>query len=139
LERHAGAARPELRIDIPVGDYAFAEGNVRVEVDAHGWAGAALYADEASVVEWAIEAPEAGMYSLGVLYYPVPGRGTAIERELIINGETLYAGAERLVFHRVYTDAGPTLRDRAGNEIRPRQTESPMWIREYARDSLGYY
>src|SRR5690606_2941967 len=51
----------------------------------------------------------------------------------------LFAGTERLVFHRVYTDAGPTLRDRAGNEIRPRQVEAPMWMEEHARDSLGYY
>ena len=46
-----------------------------------------------------------------------------------------FSGAELLLFHRIFGDATP-LKDQAGNEIRPRQMEKPMWRRVYLSDSL---
>src|SRR5690606_30344700 len=101
-------------------------------------AGGPLLTGERGWVEWTVEVPEAGWYSIEIDYYPAPGRGTSIEREIQINGEVLFSGAELLVFHRIFGDEGPFLKDIGGNEIRPRQVEKPMWRTVFLSDSLGY-
>src|SRR5690606_23471085 len=107
-------------------------------VDAYGRPGEALWTGEEGYVEWTVDVPQAGLYNIEIVYYPAPGRGTAIEREIQINGEVLFAGSELLIFHRIFGDDGPFLKDRGGNEIRPRQIEKPMWQSVYLSDSLGY-
>ena len=138
LARHEGAPSPEIEIVIPAVSYTDATARVERLVDAYGRPGEALWTDETGYVEWTVDVPVAGLYSIEVVYYPAEGRGTAIEREIQINGETLFEGADLLVFHRVFGDAGPFLRDVAGNEIRPRQVEKPMWQTVFLSDSLGY-
>src|SRR5690606_16878416 len=139
LLRYQGAPTPSHEVVLPLGSYVSTDMEVRLLQDAYGRSGPAIWTDERGYVEWVIDVPEAGLYNIELTYYPPEGRGTAIEREIQINGETLFQGADLLVFHRTFTDGGPTLRDLAGNEIRPRQVERPMWRTVYLSDSLGHY
>lgn len=138
LAAYGDAPTPDVDIVINPTEYSRASAEVSPLVDAHGRPGEALWTGEQGYVEWTVDVPEEGLYNIELLYYPPPGRGTAIEREIQINGEVLFSGAELLVFHRVFGDEGPFLKDRGGNEIRPRQIEKPMWQSVYLSDSLGY-
>lgn len=138
LATYHGAPEPDYDIVINPVAYTRATAEVSHLVDAYGRPGDALWTGEQGYVEWTVDVPEAGFYNIQLLYYPAPGRGTAIEREIRINGEILFSGAELLVFHRIFGDEGPFLKDRGGNEIRPRQVEKPMWQSVYLSDSLGY-
>ena len=82
--------------------------------------------------------PQAGLYNIELMYYPVQGKGITVEREITINGEELFEGADQLAFHRMWTDSGPFLVDVQGNEIRPAQVETPRWRTVYLSDPLGY-
>lgn len=140
LAQHAGAPTPEVEIAIPAAAFTAKSADMEADVlvDAYGRPGESLLTGERGWVEWTVEVPEAGWYSIEIDYYPAPGRGTAIEREIQINGEVLFSGAELLVFHRIFGDEGPFLKDIGGNEIRPRQVEKPMWRTVFLSDSLGY-
>lgn len=97
-----------------------------------------LQTEEDGVVEWKVSVKEAGFYNIYMEYYPVEGRGIAIERELKINGEIPFSGADALSFTRVYSDAGEIKKDNQGNEIRPTQQEAPCWQATYFKDATGY-
>ncbi|NMA55826.1 MAG: extracellular solute-binding protein [Firmicutes bacterium] len=138
LDRYADAVQPDAEIVIPGIFYSATDMNVAAQRNPFGHEGTALYTEERGFVEWTVNVPEAGLYNLEILYYPVQGRGSEIVREITINGEKLFAGSESLIFHRVFSDAGPFLRDSAGNEIRPQQVENPRWRRVYLADPLGF-
>lgn len=129
--------RPGAEYVISAVEYSRADMALQVVAELGG-RGPVLVTAEEGFVEWEVDVAEAGLYSIEIEYYPVPGRGTAIERELRINGERPFQGAETLVFSRVWTDEGPFLKDTRGNEIRPRQIERPMWQSVPLRDSVGY-
>jgi len=142
LTAHAGAQSPQVEIQVPVTAFVATDMNVEVVFGLTDVSGrsfdVAVTTEETGYIEWAVYVPQAGFYNIEITYYPLPGRGISIQRELQINGEELFAGADSLVFHRVWGDAGPVIVDTAGNEIRPRQVEKPLWQTVAVRDSLRY-
>ena len=95
--------------------------------------------DGTSAVLWEVPVERAGLYTLRIEYYPLEGSGGEIERNLKINGETPCTEAAPVVFQRIWQDeTAEPLKDAAGNEYPPAQTEAPRWRTVYVRDSLGY-
>lgn len=146
LSEHSDAARPDIEIVVPAESYTSTDAAVEV-LDAsalgvdglpEGYIGKAVVTPEKGYIEWEIDVPIAGLYSIQVMYYPVPGRGVEAEREIQINGETPFDGANTLVFWRIWSDEGPFMVDTAGNQIRPRQIEVPRWETVFLTDSVGY-
>ena len=98
-----------------------------------------LRTGEQGFVEYAVNVETAGLYNLYIEYFPLESRGIAIERGLLINGETPFLGADKLVFQRVWGDSSGGVRlDNQGNEIRPTQIERPRWESAWFTDPLGY-
>lgn len=148
LSQHTGAPRPKAEIFVPAESFTSVSSDMVVQVVRAadigtaglpaGNDGTAVIMGEKGYVEWEIDVPTAGLYNIEVLYYPVKGRGTEAEREIQINGATPFDGADTLVFRRVWGDEGPYVVDTAGNQIRPRQIENPMWQHVPLTDSVGY-
>ncbi|MCL2577014.1 MAG: extracellular solute-binding protein [Defluviitaleaceae bacterium] len=119
----------------------------------------ALRSEEESHVEFTVNVPKAGLYNLSIEYFPVNARGIDITRELRINGEVPFRGAELITLRRVWgsgtPDASASLtefmpatslrpafyirQDNQGNQIRPTQVELPRWERAYFSDRLGFF
>lgn len=75
-------------------------------------------------VSWTFECEEAGFYNVYVEYIPLPGTGEAIERSLLLDGESPYKGMEQLVFQRSFDNtSGEEIPMKGNEEIRPRATE----------------
>lgn len=125
---------------VPISAVSFRRATARTEVlpQYEGYPGLAVWVDEQGMIEWNVWVEEAGLYNIELCYYPAPGRSTAIERSIEVNGQLPFASAEYLVFRRVFGDAGPSRFDAAGNEIRPRQVEQPMWQTVFLSDAEGY-
>ena len=141
LKQYAGAAQPDESYVIHGADYARIEGSeIQVADNLEGTGRKALVTGETGTVEWQVEIGSEGLYHLGVSYYPVKGKGTDIERELLIDGKAPFAEAKNLIFKRVWGNKFSDIqRDRLGNDVRPSQTERPMWMEDVLRDSFGYY
>lgn len=71
-------------------------------------------------VEWEVEVPAEGLYTMEVAYEPREGSFASIMRGIQVDGEYPFAEAERLTLPRNWKDAVyPYKKDDLGNELRP--------------------
>ncbi|MCL2456492.1 MAG: extracellular solute-binding protein [Defluviitaleaceae bacterium] len=98
-----------------------------------------LRSEEESFVEFTVNIPVAGLYFINAEYFPVQARGIDIARELKINGEIPFTGAELITLRRVWGSGAQVREDSRGNQIRPPQVELPRWERTYFNDRLGFF
>jgi len=139
LERYAGAARPDRTIRIEGEDYSEASGGLYEVVEQYmGLDGKAVLTPEVGTISWKVRIEEPGLYQIRIHYYPMEGKSSAIERELLINHQVPFKGAELLLFDRVWDNAGEIRRDDRGNDLRPRQVERPRWLLASLSDSDRY-
>jgi ABC-type glycerol-3-phosphate transport system substrate-binding protein len=83
---------------------------------------------------------KAGLYSIEVTYTNIPGRGSTIERTILINGELPYRELQFVRFPRLWQDTYDFGKfDLDGNSIRPGYAEVKESQTRFVRDSAGYY
>lgn len=141
LERAGSAERPDREIVVQAESYTRAEGMEARKLDGYeGNGGASVMTDETGRIEWQVDIPESGFYNLSLRYFPVAGKSSSIERELLIDGKRPFYEAANLIFPRTWTnELDRVLRDNRGNELRPRQVEKPVWQELPLRNVEGYY
>lgn len=100
---------------------------------------AGILTQEVGEITYKFNAPTEGLYNLAVKYYPAPGKGSAIERDIILNGETPYAEANSILFYRTWVDANQDYKKQKGNQTFPSQIENPGWKETVVHDSSGFY
>lgn len=138
LQKHSNVKSSSVSKILEASNYTEGEG-VEVIQDYLQQPGKAIITGETGFVEYAVDIPDDGMYSMRVLYYPVEGKGTAIEREIRINGELPFYEARSVIFDRLWKDKGNVRKDSQGNEMRPEQEEAPAWTEMSVSDGGGYY
>lgn len=140
LAEHKDAPRPDQEIILEAADYSHVEGGgFEKWSDYEGMAGEALLTGETGKAEWTVQIKEAGFYNLSMLYYPVEGKSSAIERAFYIDGKLPFKEAAFLQFDRIWDNQSDQLvQDNQGNDLRPRQVERPVWSEKAFQDSDGY-
>lgn len=84
-----------------------------------------LETDTNSVANWNVNINNAGSYLIEVSYYPLKGKGTPIERNVLINSEQQFSGS--VFFERIWQNESNEIKtDSLGNQIRPNQVETIM-------------
>lgn len=138
LTQYKSGSRPYEEVSVLGGDFIEADaGFVRAE-GYEGYNGDVALTLEEGSITWEIRVPESGLYNLEVEYYPIEGKNNTIERELRINGELPFDGAQYLEFSRIWMDANEIRRDARDNDVRPTQVEAAQWLSAYCKDSSGY-
>ena len=106
---------------------------------------ASVFQPDGGLTTWKVTVPKSGFYNVLINYKTTQSRGVDIERELLINGELPFSGADSLTFSRLWTDDpaskkpdGSYRTDNQGNEIRPSQKEIFDWQSAYCKDDMGY-
>ena len=117
-------------------DIAAFEGDGTLQQSASGEP--EVYTADTAYTTWKVDVPEKGMYTIQIEYMTVESRGVDVERELHINGQLPFAGADTLCFSRLWIDAGEVRKDNQGNEIRPSQKEKYEYQTAFCRDDMGY-
>lgn len=138
LEKYADAASPDDVVDVDIFNYSADSKGVSVLEDVAG-EDKVVQSDDDGFIEWEVNVPTAGLYSVYIEYYPLESRGIDIERALYVNGEMPFYGADAVTFSRVWSDSQEIQKDNQGNDIRPTQVESPIWQGSYFKDYMGYY
>lgn len=148
--------RPDRRIEVDAGKYVrYEEDNKaatpEIRSDYEGMAGDSVLTSENSLIEFEITVPESGYYDMSLVYYPVEGKNSAIQRSIFLDGQLPYAELDLVEFQRVWKmDAqaptadknGVLIRDwqsdNQGNNLKPGVVEAPEWLESYVYDSEGY-
>lgn len=139
LKNYDYADYPDTEIIVYGGDFIDAsEGFIGKEHYMDSEASVVLTQEEGSVT-WNVEIPQAGFYNIAIEYYPMEGKNSSIERELYINEEIPFDGAQYLEFSRAWENASEIKRDSRENDVRPKQQEVASWQLGYFKDSDGYY
>ena len=127
LEEYADQERPDVQIEMDGVAYTSFSGEVPQKAEFAGRK--ALSVPEACDVTWSFDVPVSGLYKLEIDYYPLPGKGIAIERGILINGALPYTECSAVNFDRIWINADDEGRqtDANGNDLRPVQVEAPDW------------
>ena len=80
LQKFEGVARPDSVIDIDIFNYTSKSEGVSIVNDVDG-EDQVVQSEEEGNIEWEVEIPEAGLYSIYLEYYPLESRGINIERD----------------------------------------------------------
>ena len=70
--------------------------------DYQGMEGTSVLTTEDSLIEYAFQVEEAGFYDLSLLYYPVPGKNSAIQRSIFLDGQLPYEELSLVEFQRIW-------------------------------------
>ena len=126
-------------IPVDISSYEVGEnGKVSLDTNFLKQGISAVITGEEGLVTWNVDVPSDSRYQLFVEYYPVAGKNSAIEREVLINGEVPFNGARHFMMSRVWVDLGFPTKDNRGNEIRASLAERPRINSAYCKDYLGY-
>ncbi|MBQ7944454.1 MAG: extracellular solute-binding protein [Lachnospiraceae bacterium] len=112
---------------------------------------AAVLTSEEALIEYDFTIDAAGYYDMSLVYYPIEGKASEIQRSFFIDGEIPYGELALVEFNRIWgnevtefiTDENGILvknweTDNQGNEVRPYTVETPEWVETYLYDSNGY-
>jgi len=89
--------------------------------------------------DYILEVESGGLYQFEIVYYPMAGSGSLdINLAFLLDNELLFEEASRVYLPRIYKDDGSISQDSMGNDIRPKQVESPRWNKVLFQDNTGY-
>ncbi|MBR6666863.1 MAG: extracellular solute-binding protein [Clostridia bacterium] len=133
IGRHEGVPAGQEVIEVDVSAF---EGDGELQTDASG--NPQVYTADGHYTSWTVNVPADGMYTVQIEYLTVDSRGVDVEREIYINDELPFAGADTLRFSRLWINGGEVRKDNQGNEIRPSQIEKFEYQVAFCRDDMGY-
>jgi len=155
LAEHADAVYPDVTVEVDAADYvAYLEGDVEVQPeiysDYEGMEGDSVLTSETGYIEYQVDVPETGFYKLELLYYPVEGKNSEIQRSFFLDGELPYGEMSLIEFSRIWsTDVAQESfaegiyevawnKDNQGNDMKPTSVEIPEWVTADLYDNNGY-
>ena len=131
--------RPETEIIINASDYSDASGdNISVgkyksENDVLIWNGSD------GEVTYNFDTSETGIYCINMTYYPIESNLNETELSLEIDGKAPYDTAKRIMLNRIWVNKNDISEDSRGNQIKPVQVQSGMWISSDFNDTDGLF
>ncbi len=130
LRAHEDAKDASSDVAVDIAGVQPAEG---IEMQEEG-----LYTANGSSAVFSVTVPESGFYNIALTYKTVAARGVDLEREVLINGQLPFDGADTITFSRLWHDGGEVRQDSQGNDVRPSQVEVFDWQTASCRDAMGY-
>lgn len=147
--------RPDAQIVVDAESYVRYEDDNGISPtlyhDHLGMDGTSVLTDEASLIEFEIQVAETGYYDMSVLYYPIEGKNSAIQRSIFLDGALPYSELSLVEFQRIWradidgevVDENGIVgkewsSDNQGNDMKPSMVEQPQWIESPVYDSEGY-
>lgn len=113
--------------------------------------GSALLTSEEALVEFEVDIRESGFYDMSLVYYPIEGKSSEIQRAFFVDGELPYSELALVELKRIWVtnitemaedENGVVTKvwqvDSQGNDVKPRAVEAPEWVESYLYDSNGY-
>lgn len=113
--------------------------------------GSAILTSEEALAEFEVDIKESGFYDMSVVYYPIEGKSSEIQRAFFVDGKLPYSELATVELKRIWvTNITETAQDEngiltkvwqvdsQGNDVKPRAVEAPEWVESYLYDSNGY-
>lgn len=147
---------PGQTIEVDAGDFSRYEENgaqtaPQTFENYEGMEGTSVLTAENGLIEYDIDVAESGWYDLSVVYYPIEGKSSEIQRGFFVDGELPYRELADVEFSRVWKidvddkvidgngiEVKAWESDNQGNDMKPSMVEIPEWVTTSLYDSDGY-
>ena len=90
-------------------------------------------------ISYQVNVPETGIYCLDFSYLPIPSNMANIEFGILIDGQSPYDTASRATLNKIYVNSEEIKLDSKGNQVRPTQIQTGMWLETPLPDVDGLF
>ena len=133
----AGAARPDKEVML---EYVDAANGAQVEIGSYeGKDNVIIWSNEEGSLNFTVDVPETGAYSMFMSYYQIEGSTATSEFSVLLDGVSPYDTAARINIPRIWASKYPITVDSKDNDVRPPQVEKPMWTSTPFKDEDGLF
>lgn len=132
-----GKKRPDKEVPLVYTDCA---DGAQIEIGSYeGKDNCIIWSNDEGTLNFTVDVPESGAYSMMMSYYQIVGTTTTSEFSVLIDGVSPYDTAKRINIPRIWTNKYPISLDSKDNEVRPPQVEMPMWTTTSFKDEDGLF
>lgn len=150
FDKHINDPRPDAEVTVKGTDYSFASEETGAYTGTIDGVEALVWPNPNGYVEFPITVDEEGIYNVEIEYYALASPANDVELSFLIDGESPYATASRIVLPKMWVDAEKAYQvdengvrsfkeDSRGNQIRPSLTEYLTWQKIAFRDTDGLF
>lgn len=141
VKKYTDAARPDQTVEVLGKDYdpaSVTDAQITVttvdgENDVMQWA------NQEGSVSWTVNIPETGVYNIKMIYEALESNTNDVEFSLLIDGESPYATASRIMLSKRWINESEIKQDSRQNDIRPGQISTPCWQETPLEDIDGLF
>lgn len=141
VKKYTDAARPDKTVEVLGKDYdpaSVTDAQITVttvdgENDVMQWA------NQEGSVSWTVNIPETGVYNIKMIYEALESNTNDVEFSLLIDGESPYATASRIMLSKRWINESEIKQDSRQNDIRPGQISTPCWQETPLEDIDGLF
>ncbi len=90
-------------------------------------------------ITYEVDVPETGIYCMEFSYMPIPSSMSSIEFSILIDGASPYDTASRAALNKVFVNDGAFTLDFRGDQIRPPQKQTALWLTTPLYDPDGLF
>lgn len=128
-------------IAVQASDWSAASGDAKALLGAFGAEKrpGLRWTEELEWVEYTIQAPEDGLYSLEMVYHALENSSTDAVRALYVDGRTLYRDAANFTFRWTWEEAHAPVMNPIGDELTPPQVLKDEYLSDQLHDTEGFY
>lgn len=137
ITQYADAPTPMEEVVIDVTDFEAANGAVTELVNFEGKTDCVSWLDSEGSITWKFNVKKAGLYNMEMVYYPIAGKNTTIEVELMIDGEYPFDEVKLTELDRYWKNKTAIEYDARKNQKRPPQVEYDCWVTYPIKDKDG--
>ena len=114
LKNHSGDARGADDLLLGADALSAHSENVTMQENLGGRPGASLLTGEEGYVTYRFAVASAGLYNIGLHYYPLEGKGSSMIRTFEVDGSVPFAELREIDFPRIWRDKEPIGQDSNG-------------------------
>jgi len=108
-------------------------------IEQDGQTGVVRWAEDNDYLEWTVNIPSSGLYSIQVTYEAANDNGAEIVRALTIDGNVPFQECSSIALYRKWIDDGKPIVNSIGDEVRPGVDQMIEWQTSPLFDPLGMY
>lgn len=114
--------------------FSAAEKQPTILDEYHGESQVALWEEDNGYMEWSVDLPAEGLYTIGFTYCACADATGDILRTISINGKVPYEEAVGVPLYRRFKPEGEPKTNGAGDQVRPGMTQLDGWQTDWAAD-----
>ena len=149
-DNHLDDPRPDVEVAIDATQYENASEDSGITTETIDGVSAMVWPNASGSVDFRVSVPESGLYNIQFTYYALSSAANDIELSLLIDGESPYATADRILLSKKWVDSEKSYAidengnravktDSHGNQIRPTLAELLTWQTTPLKDTDGLF